>query len=243
MAAGSGCVCVGVIPARYHSTRFPGKVLVPIDGLPMVAHVYRRAASSRLDSVLVATDHPAVEDAMSDLDIPVMMTSSSHHSGTERVAEVAKRTGGDVFINIQGDEPTIEPAIIDLLISEFEKEPAPRMATVGSTHLSDEHWHDSNVVKVAVGMDGRAVDFFREPLDHQERNSCYKHLGIYGFTRDFLLEFAALDRSPNEEARNLEQMRALDNGVPISVAITGLDSVGINTERDLKKLKETATIA
>ena len=235
--------CVGVIPARYHSTRFPGKVLELIDGLPMVAHVYKRATVSQLDKVIVSTDHPAVQKAMEDLNIHVMMTAENHRSGTDRVAEVAESVSGDIFINIQGDEPYIEPEIINLLMEQFQTEPTTPMATVASTNLSDEDWNDPNIVKVQVGEDRNAVGFFRVPASQMPGDYFYKHLGIYGFKRDFLIEFAGMARSANEKSLDLEQMRALDNGIPIAVVITDLDSVGINRPEDLEKLKETEIIA
>ena len=144
---------VGVIPARYRSIRFPGKVLESIDGLPMVAHVYKRATASQLDKVIIATDHAAVQKAMEELNIHVMMTAESHHSGTERVAEVAESVSGDIFINIQGDEPYIEPGIINLLMEQFQAEPITPMATVASTNLSDKDWNNPDIVKVLVGED------------------------------------------------------------------------------------------
>ena len=235
--------CVGVIPARYRSIRFPGKVLESIDGLPMVAHVYKRATASQLDKVIIATDHAAVQKAMEELNIHVMMTAESHHSGTERVAEVAESVSGDIFINIQGDEPYIEPGIINLLMEQFQAEPITPMATVASTNLSDKDWNNPDIVKVLVGEDGKAIDFFRVPFSQTPKDNCYKHLGIYGFKRDFLIEFAGMARSANEKALDLEQMRALDNGIPIEVAITDLDSVGINRPEDLEKLKEREIIA
>ena len=235
--------CVGVIPARYRSIRFPSKALESIDGLPMVAHVYKKATASQLDKVIIATDHAAVQKAMEELNIHVMMTAESHHSGTERVAEVAESVGGDIFINIQGDEPYMDPGIINLLIEQFQGEPITPIATVASTNLSDKDWNNPDIVKVLVGEGGNAIDFFRVPISQTPKDNCFKHLGIYGFKRDFLIEFAGMALSVNEKAHDLEQMRALDNGIPIEVAITDLDSVGINRPEDLEKLKEREIIA
>ena len=180
---------------------------------------------------------------MEELNIHVMMTAESHHSGTERVAEVAESVSGDIFINIQGDEPYIEPGIINLLMEQFQAEPITPMATVASTNLSDKDWNNPDIVKVLVGEDGKAIDFFRVPISQSPKDNCFKHLGIYGFKRDFLIEFAGMARSVNEKALGLEQMRALENEIPIEVAITDLDSVGINRPEDLEKLKEREIIA
>ncbi|MEE2876818.1 MAG: 3-deoxy-manno-octulosonate cytidylyltransferase [Candidatus Neomarinimicrobiota bacterium] len=234
---------VGVIPARYHSTRFPGKVLELIDGVPMVARVYKQAKASKLRRVYVATDHSAVFEAMENLDIPVIMTDEACRSGTERVAEVGSFKEGKIFINIQGDEPYIEPEIINLVIDQFDDDQGIDMATVASTNLSEDDWDDPDVVKVEIAGDGTAATFFRKPSSQSDKHSCAKHLGIYGFKKDFLLRFAQMERTENEFALDLEQMRALDNGIPISVAITNLDSVGINRPKDIDRLKESVILA
>jgi 3-deoxy-manno-octulosonate cytidylyltransferase (CMP-KDO synthetase) len=234
---------VGVIPARYHSTRFPGKVLEPIDGLPMAAQVYKRAKGSRLQRLLIATDHPDVFKAMESLDIPVIMTSEACRTGTERVAEAALSVEGEVFVNIQSDEPYIDPEIINLVIDQFNFDQAIEMVTVASTNLTAEDWDDPDVVKVETAEDRTATTFFRTPSPRSERNRCAKHLGIYGFKKEFLLRFARMDRTKNEITLDLEQMRVLDHGIPISVAITDLDSIGINRPEDIERLKESATVA
>ncbi|MBH31114.1 MAG: 3-deoxy-manno-octulosonate cytidylyltransferase [Candidatus Marinimicrobia bacterium] len=243
MAVSGEFDCIGVIPARYHSTRFPGKVLEPIDGLPMAARVYKQAKGSRLQRVLVSTDHTDVFKAMEDLDIPVIMTSETCRSGTERVAEAALSIEGDVFVNIQGDEPYIEPEIINLVIDQFNINQSIEMATVSSTNLTAEDWEDPDIVKVETAEDGTAMTFFRTPSPHAEINRYTKHLGIYGFKKEFLLRFAQMEKTENEISLDLEQMRALDQGIPISVAITDLDSIGINRPEDIQRLKEKATVA
>ena len=234
---------IGVIPARYHSTRFPGKVLEPIDGLPMAAQVYKQAKGSRLQRILVATDHPEVFKVMESLDIPVIMTSEACRTGTERVAEAALSVEGDVFINIQSDEPYIEPEIINLVIDQFNFDQAIEMATVASTNLTAEDWDDTDVVKVETAEDRMATEFFRTPSPQSKRSRCAKHLGIYGFKKEFLLRFSAMERTENEITLDLEQMRVLDHGIPISVAITDLDSIGINRPEDLDRLKERSSVA
>ena len=234
---------VGVIPARYHSERFPGKILELIDGIPMVAHVYERAKESLLNTVLVAVDDNKALRAMEELSIPVIMTSKNHNSGTERVAEVAKSIDGDVFVNIQGDEPFIKPEIINLVIEQFHTKEKIDMATVASTNLSSEDFENPDVVKVITGKDWTAITFFRNSNQITELTNCAKHIGIYGFKKEFLLQFIHMKMTPNEMKLKLEQMRVLDNGFEINVAITALDSIGINRPEDLKKLKEIMTLA
>ncbi|MDP6457325.1 MAG: 3-deoxy-manno-octulosonate cytidylyltransferase [Candidatus Marinimicrobia bacterium] len=232
----------GVIPARFDSTRFPGKVLIPIDGTPMVARVYAQSIkSSRLESVTVATDDNRVREVMETLAIPVTMTSSDHSNGSERVAEVAQSGNADVYVNIQGDEPFIDPRVIDELLAPFTADTPPRMGTVASTQLSDEDWTDPDVVKVRVSAIDTAEDFFRRP-DGVEREQCYKHLGLYAYRRDILIRLAQMDASPRETARSLEQMRALDNGIPIRVVLTDYNSLSIDTPADLKIIGQEEAI-
>ena len=233
---------VGVIPARYHSERFPGKILELIDGIPMVAHVYEIAKESLLKTVLVAVDDNKAFRAMEELNIPVIMTSKNHNSGTERVAEVAKSIDGDVFVNIQGDEPFIKPEIINLVIEQFHTKEQIDMATVASTNLSSEDFENPDVVKVITGKDGTAITFFRNSNQITELTNCAKHIGIYGFKKEFLFQFINMEMTSNEMKFKLEQMRVLDNGFEINVAITALDSTGINRPEDLKKLKEITTL-
>ena len=241
---GSSKKVVGVIPARYGSSRFPGKVLVPIDGIPMVAHVYLRAKKSKLlDELLVATDNGAVVQSMESLDIPVIMTASSHRSGTERVAEVAEKGDGDIYVNIQGDEPFIESEIIDNVAEQLLWDEDLRMSTVGSTALTNGEWSNPDVTKVRVDKDFFALDFFRIPDSDQVREGCHKHIGLYGYARDFLRELAELKPTRREMERDLEQMRALDHGVPIKVVITDYDSIGINTSADLQQIREVLGVA
>lgn len=235
--------CVGVIPARYHSERFPGKVLELIDGIPMVARVYERASNSMLGRIIIATDHHTVFRAMKELGIPVMMTDKNHNSGTERMAEVAGLVSGDIFLNIQGDEPFIEPEIINLVIKQFDTERKVNIATVASTNLSSEDFENPDVVKVNIREDGTAITFFRNSDLEIDRDNCAKHIGIYGFRKEFLLQFTNMDRTSNEIAFDLEQMRVVDNGIAVHVAITDLDSIGINRPEDLEKLKETMILA
>ena len=238
----SGYNFVGVIPARYHSTRFPGKVLEPIDGLPMVVKVYNQVLKSRLKNIIVAVDNKLVEKKLNELNIPNIMTSNKLNSGTERVAEVATKIDGEIFINIQGDEPFIDPSIINLLINLFIKVKSIKMGTIASTKLSKNELNDSNIVKVIIDKNSKAIKFFRKKPQIQSNERIYKHLGIYGFTKEFLMKFSRMNPSLGEKKLKLEQLRALENNIPIYIELTNLDSLGINTPSDLLKLKESLKI-
>ena len=238
----SGYNFVGVIPARYHSTRFPGKVLEPIDGLPMVVKVYNQVLKSRLKNIIVAVDNKLVEKKLNDLNIPNIMTSNKLNSGTERVAEVATKIDGEIFINIQGDEPFIDPSIINLLINLFNEVKSIKMGTIASTKLSKNELDDINIVKVLIDKDKKAIKFFRKKTEINYHEKVYKHLGIYGFTKEFLIKFSTMSPTIGEKKLKLEQLRALENNIPINIELTNLDSQGINTPSDLLKLKENFKI-
>lgn len=227
----------GVIPARFDSTRFPGKVLIPIDGTPMVALVYAQAVKSLyLDRVTVATDDVRVRRAMDSLGIPVTVTSSVHRSGSDRVAEIAQSGDADVYVNIQGDEPFIEPHLIEEVLKPFVGDAHAKMSTIGSKGLCDDDWVDPHVVKVRVSEGGIAQDFFRQPTG-KDRERCYRHVGLYAYDRDALIGLAQMEPSQRERERDLEQMRALDNAIPIHVVTTDYDSVSIDTPEDLARLE------
>ncbi|MEE9166350.1 MAG: 3-deoxy-manno-octulosonate cytidylyltransferase [Candidatus Neomarinimicrobiota bacterium] len=235
---------VGVIPARYHSSRFPGKVLIPVDGLPMVAQVYARAARATvLDTVTVATDSQRVARAMDILGIPLVMTSSNCRTGTDRVAEVARDGEGDIYVNIQGDEPFIEEEIIEQAVQPFLDDSRLKMGTVATTSLNGEQWADVNVVKVRVTEDGFADDFFRSSSGPYPPPNTYKHIGLYVYERKFLLDFSRMKRTSEEKERHLEQMRALDHGIPVKVVITLHDHFSINSPEDLARAREVSGVA
>lgn len=230
---------IGVIPARYISTRFPGKVLVPINGIPIVARVYFQVKKATvLDSVVVATDSHRVEKAMEVLDIPVVMTSSHCRTGTDRVAEVAETGDGDIYVNVQGDEPFIEVEVVERAIEPFLVDGELKMGTIASTALKEEEWRDINVVKVRVNDGGFAEDFFRTSTEPYLPASTYKHIGLYVFEKAFLLEFARTKRTVLEKARHLEQMRAMDHEIPIKVVLTDYDDFSIDTPEDLQHIRE-----
>ena len=220
---------LGIIPARLNSKRFPKKILAEINNKPMVIHTAEKVLESRLlDRVIIAIDDDETYEFIKDFDFEIVMTSNKHKSGTDRVAEVVNKIDGvDVVINIQADEPFIDSSLIDKLVESFEDSNV-KMSTLVSTKLSDDDMRDKNVVKAVLDKDGFAVDFNRT-------FGKYKHLGIYGFTKDTLLEFVSLEQSNNECVRKLEQMRALDNNIKIKSIVTDGDSFSIDTKEDLEK--------
>ena len=231
-----------VIPARYASTRLPGKPLADIAGKPMIQHVYERASLAKLPSiVLVATDHAGVQAAVQSFGGQVVMTSPQHRTGTDRLAEVAALYPKvDIIINVQGDEPLIDPQLIDDLAAALIDDPALVMATV-MTPLKEPEYHDDNVVKVVTDLQGYALYFSRSLipfLRNAPKCSVYKHIGLYAYRRDFLLAFAKLEQTPLEQTESLEQLRALEHGYKIKVLPTACAPVGVDTPEDLIRVRE-----
>ena len=233
---------VGVIPARLESTRLPRKALREICGRPMIAWVYENARQAAgLDHLLVATDSAEIESYCHTQAIPVMMTSSDHRSGTDRVVEVMTREPADVYVNIQGDEPMITPDHLERLLSPFREAPGSQVSTL-KVAIDSGHAHDPNAVKVVTDAHGRALYFSRAriPFDRDGSGAVayYKHLGIYAFTGAALEEFHRLPPSRLEQVERLEQLRFLENGIDIVVVETPHDSIGVDTEEDLRRVEE-----
>lgn len=222
---------VGIIPARLHSTRFPKKILSDINGKPMVIHTAMQAQKSKkLDRIIIAIDDDETFEKISGFNFEVIMTSKNHKSGTDRVAEVVKNIENvDVVVNIQADEPFIDPILIDLLVESF-KDKNIHMSTLVSTKLSLGDLEDSSIVKAFISKDMFATDFVRHCRDRI--GGVYKHLGIYAFTKNALLDFVSYEQTPEEKKRSLEQIRALDNNIPIKSIITDKDVISINTVND-----------
>lgn len=221
---------IGVIPARLNSTRFPNKILYPLKGKPVIEHVFNRAKQSLLlDDVIVAVDSKKTLESINCSN--VVMTSVKHHSGTDRVAEVANKFDCNLVVNIQGDEPGIEPHLIDNLISLFD-DPEVEMASVASTDLHDEDLMNENVVKVNLNEENYALSFIRKNLkdDHQY----YRHVGIYAYRKRTLDLFTSLKQSSSEKKYSLEQLRALDNNIAIKLLICDFNHRSIDTKEDLK---------
>jgi len=227
---------IGVIPARLESTRFPNKILTPINDKPMVMHVYERAKESeKLDDVIIAIDSSETEEALKQFKPNIKMTHPDHLSGTDRVAEVVKDMDVDLILNIQGDEPMLDPSIINQLVECFDDELVD-MATIGSTVIDNSDYLNPNSVKIIINENGFASSFCREIKDHQI-GGYYHHVGIYGYRKDTLLRFTMLDQSINEINLNLEQLRALDNEIQIKVAMTDYPHRGIDTKEDLNQIE------
>lgn len=232
-----------VIPARYASTRLPGKPLKDICGKPMICRVFERAKNSKLvDEVIVATDDERIFQAVEKNFGRAMMTRKDHKTGTDRLAEVAEKfPDAEIIVNVQGDEPLIEPSLIDELISEFVQDKNLQMATV-ATELTDENeMKNPNNVKVVIDKNNNALYFSRSLIPYP-RNSgklkVYKHIGIYAYRKSFLLNFAKMDSTELEQTESLEQLRALENGYKIRVIKSDCKFVGVDTEEDLKLVNE-----
>jgi len=230
---------IGIIPARYQSKRFPGKPLALLGGTPLIAIVYNAVLESRLiDDVYVATDDPRIESAVKQHGGKVIITASDHPTGSDRVAEAARRVPeAGVIVNIQGDEPFISGEIVDKVISELYDGDAV-MSTACAPITDPRAADDPNIVKVVLDNCGNALYFSRSriPYTRKEGESAarlYRHIGIYGFKKDFLLDYSNLKRTPLEMAEGLEQLRALEHGYKIKTAIVEWDFPGIDTREDL----------
>ncbi len=230
-----------VIPARYESTRLPGKPLLEIAGKPLIRLVYERASESRLqDGVIVATDDERILHAVTAFGGDAVMTSSSCKSGTDRVFEAVRQRAAGLIINLQGDEPFMRPDMADLLFSVMESENLD-MATLCSPITDDREYHDPNTVKIVLDGKGFALYFSRSPIPYLRNGAArpllYKHIGIYAFKRDFLERFVKMPRSRLEELESLEQLRVLENGFRIRVLTTQYDGFGVDTPADLERAR------
>jgi 3-deoxy-manno-octulosonate cytidylyltransferase (CMP-KDO synthetase) len=234
---------VVVIPARFASSRFPGKPLADIDGRPMIEHVYRRAASAAAVSrVIVATDDLRVADAVRQFGGEVRLTRNDHQSGTDRLAEVAATLDCDVVVNVQGDEPLIDPCAIGEAVAPFAADPSVQVTTLYRRIANPADFSDPNVVKVVVDRAGFAlyfsrasVPYVRDPLGGWP--PLYKHIGLYAYRRGALLVLATLEPTPLERAESLEQLRALEHGIRIKAVETAYDSIGVDTPEDLEHVR------
>jgi len=228
----------GVIPARLNSTRLSRKVLRPIAGRPMVEWVWRAAAASRLmDPVVVATDADEVAETCRERGIPAVMTSADCASGSDRVREVARQIDADIYVNIQGDEPTLTPDFFPPLLSLFSR-PEVEVATL-AVRCPAHEIANPNAVKVVTALDGRALYFSRATIPFDRDGTSFagyrKHLGIYAYRKAALERFASLEPSWIEHVERLEQLRLLDNGINIYVAPAPRDTIGVDTEEDLAR--------
>jgi 3-deoxy-manno-octulosonate cytidylyltransferase (CMP-KDO synthetase) len=235
-----------VVPARYASTRFPGKIIAPLAGKPLVYQTYLRACQAKLVSeALIATDDQKVVDALAPFDVRVVMTRVDHASGTDRIAEVAEHTDAEIIVNVQGDEPLLSPEIIDETIQPLLDQPDVVMSTARRLITDPADLDDTNVVKVVCDLNGHALYFSRECIPHirdaadrAARPPCHwQHVGLYVYRRDFLLKFARMPQSPLEKLEKLEQLRVLENGYKIAVVDTEYEAVGVDTPADLERVR------
>ena len=242
--AGSRVCVLAVIPARFASSRLPGKPLLAETGMPLIVHVVEAARRSRrLDRIVVATDDRRIYDVVVAHGAEAMMTRADHPSGTDRVAEVAAAClDADVIVNVQGDEPEIEAATIDRVVDLLEQDHAASMSTIATPIRDPTLFFDPSCVKVVVAKNGRALYFSRSPIPmHRDGPPTLGeplgllHLGLYAYRREFLMQLANLPPSPLERAEKLEQLRVLESGEAIAVGVVDERSVGIDTPEDYRR--------
>ncbi len=239
-----GARVIGVIPARYGSSRFPGKALADLCGKPMIRHVVERASRAlSLDDVLVATDDRRILEAVHAFGGKARMTSPAHPSGTDRIAEVVRDLGCDLVVNIQGDEPLIEPTVIDQAVAPLTDDPSVEMGTLARPMAVDEAV-DPSKVKVVLDRHGFAMYFSRSRIPYirdgappPTERPYLLHMGLYVYRRETLLRLAALPPTPLEERARLEQLRALEHGIRIRVVTTDHESFGVDTPADLERVR------
>ena len=233
---------VVVIPARFASTRFPGKPLADIDGRTMIEHVYRRAAlAPGVSRVIVATDDLRIATRVAEFGGNVKLTKVTHRTGTDRLAEVAASLDCDVVVNVQGDEPLIDPRAITEVVRPFE-DPAISMTTLYRRIENPLDLTNPNIVKVVLDRAGFAMYFSRAPVPYSRDPRggwppLYRHIGLYAYRRSALLVLAALEETPLERAEGLEQLRALEHGIRIRAIETAYDSIGVDTPEDLEQVR------
>jgi len=228
-----------VIPARYGSTRFPGKVLAELCGKPMIQWVYEKAAASIADEVIIATDEPKVAKVVEGFGGRAVMTSPDHPSGTDRISEAVQGLDCDIIINVQGDEPLIPTSVIDGLIRKMQEDASIEMGTVAVPRLRSEIENDPNKVKVVFDERNFALYFSRSMVPYLREGgkdaATYLHWGIYAYRRETLDRFVRLPEGRLESCEKLEQLRALENGIRIYVMLSDLESIGVDTPEDLKR--------
>jgi len=241
---------IGIIPARYGSTRLPGKPLVSICGKPLIYRVWKQVSKAKtLERVLIATDDRRVKKTVEEFGGEAVLTSSDFASGSDRVAAVAKRLDCNIVVNIQGDEPLISPVAIDKLVKALKSDRNVLVATLVSSVQNESELKERNVVKVVFNQDNQALYFSRQPipfwltngkrnLDAQSLQSFYTHIGVYAFRKNFLLKFVSWKPSRLEKLERLEQLRILENGYSIKVVKTNYRSQAVDTPKDVKRVEK-----
>lgn len=233
---------LGIIPARYASSRLPGKPLLDIAGKPMIQHVYERALESGVfSSVIIATDDERIFNAAKQFNADVMMTRADHPDGTSRAAEVAENIECDYVINIQGDEPMLDPRLLSELADGIARDGEAVAATACMEIKSEEDMSNPNIVKVVRALNGRALYFSRSLIPYPRNASCpvYEHIGIYAYRRDFLMKLITLPQTPLQRTESLEQLKVLEHGYPMAVIKTNYPSQGpnVNTPEDIEAVR------
>ncbi len=236
---------IAVIPARYDSTRLPGKALAEIGGVPMIVRVWQHVRQApSLNRVIVATDDERIARAIPEAGGEAEMTANTHQSGTDRIAEVAARIDAEIYLNVQGDQPFIAPADLDALAAPMLADRSLAMATLATPIVDDEEWYNPNKVKVVCDARGDALYFSRSPIPFERDGGrsamARRHIGVYGYRRDFLLAFAALEPGVLEQIEKLEQLRALERGYRIRVVASVAPSLEVDTPEDLARANRVA---
>jgi len=229
------------IPARFASTRFPGKPLALLAGKPMLAHVIERAKQADIGHVFVATDDDRIAKVAEMHGVEVCMTNPEHDSGSERLAEAVTHMDCDIVVNVQGDEPLIDPAAIRSVIEPFKRDKNLQMATLAHPLLRPEDLNDPNVVKVVCNQKGYAMYFSRAPIPFPrdtQKHTGLQHVGLYAYQKDFLLNYAQLDECETGKCEKLEQLRVLHHGINIAVSIGDFHCLGVDTPEDLARAEQ-----
>jgi 3-deoxy-manno-octulosonate cytidylyltransferase (CMP-KDO synthetase) len=239
---------IAVIPARYDSSRLPGKALAEIGGVPMIVRVWRQTRRAQsLERVIVATDDVRIARVVRAAGGEAEMTASTHQSGTDRIAEVAARIDAEIYLNVQGDQPFIAPEDLDALVAPMRAEPALAMATLATPITDREEWYNPNKVKVICDARGDAIYFSRSPIPFARDGGlpavARRHIGVYGYRRDFLRRFAALEPGVLEQIEKLEQLRALERGYRIRVVASVAPSLEVDTPDDLVRANQAAAVS
>jgi 3-deoxy-manno-octulosonate cytidylyltransferase (CMP-KDO synthetase) len=233
---------IGIIPARFGSTRLPGKPLKDLGGKPIIQHVYERASMAEsLQSVIVATDDRRIFEVVEGFGGRVKMTASDHPNGTSRAAEASRDEGAEIVVNVQGDEPFVAPQMIDAVVHAMEKDPDVPSATI-CCWIAEEKHRDPDVVKVVCDKNGYALYFSRSTIPYPrnaEFQAVYEHIGIYGYRSEFLPVFLELDETPLSQTESLEQLKILEHGYRMRVIESRIpyDALSIDTERDLEEAR------
>ncbi|MBU3911043.1 MAG: 3-deoxy-manno-octulosonate cytidylyltransferase [Candidatus Omnitrophica bacterium] len=238
---------IGIIPARYGATRFDGKLLADLCGKPVIQHTWENAKKSKsIEDLLIATDDKRIYNVAKGFGAKAVYTSKAHKSGSDRLTEVVSQFEAKIIVNIQADEPLLHPSMIDNIVDPLVRDKNIQMATLCHKIESEHELFDRNIVKVVIDRKGFALYFSRAAIPYKPRSihngnrivNCYKHIGLYAYTRDFLFTFKSLPQSTLEKIEKLEQLRVIENGYKIKVVETKYDTVGIDTPEDLARAVE-----